>query len=75
MSAHDTPPDEKAEVRQQEVGGAGNHRYHVRHSKFSEEVQRIDAIATSQTTTLQSFRHLDEKKILRKVKFLFLTSS
>ncbi|KAJ0323063.1 hypothetical protein COL5a_008511 [Colletotrichum fioriniae] len=32
------------------------------------EIERIDAIATAQGTTLASFAHLDEKKILRKVR-------
>ena len=31
-------------------------------------VQRINAIASAPGTTLQSFAHLDEKKILRKVR-------
>ncbi|KAK7438662.1 major facilitator superfamily transporter [Colletotrichum acutatum] len=31
------------------------------------EIERIDAIATAQGTTLASFAHLDEKKILRKM--------
>ncbi|KAI0160235.1 MFS general substrate transporter [Xylariaceae sp. FL1272] len=32
-----------------------------------DEVGRIDALATAPDTTLQSFAHLDEKKILRKM--------
>lgn len=35
------------------------------------EIERIDAIATAQGTTLASFAHLDEKKILRKVSVSF----
>lgn len=32
-----------------------------------EEIDRIDAVATAPGTTFESFAHLDEKKILRKV--------
>lgn len=32
------------------------------------EIAHIDAIATAPDTTLDSFAHLDEKKILRKVR-------
>ena len=31
------------------------------------EVEHIDALATAPGTTLESFAHLDDKKILRKV--------
>ena len=31
------------------------------------EIAHIDAMATAPETTLESFAHLDEKKILRKV--------
>lgn len=36
------------------------------HLTRKDEIGRIDAIATAQGTTLASFAHLDEKKILRK---------
>lgn len=36
------------------------------HFMRKDEIGRIDAIATAQGTTLASFAHLDEKKILRK---------
>ena len=50
------------------------------------EVAHIDALATAPETTLETFAHLDEKKILRKVRMhrncavsdypgLFLTNS
>lgn len=32
-----------------------------------EEIDRIDAVAAAPGTTFESFAHLDEKKILRKV--------
>lgn len=34
---------------------------------YKSEVERIDAMATAEGTTLASFAHLDEKKIMRKV--------
>jgi hypothetical protein len=41
----------------------------VEHAKRSEkeEMERIDALATAPETTLATFAHLDEKKILRKM--------
>lgn len=78
MSSRGSPPDDKAEVRQHEFG-ADNisdvpaahhdpHHRHAHHSKVSKEIERIDAIALAENTTLESFRHLDENKILRKVR-------
>ncbi|KAI8162580.1 putative transporter [Colletotrichum sp. SAR 10_70] len=40
------------------------------HLTRKDEIGRIDAIATAQGTTLASFAHLDEKKILRKASAL-----
>ena len=40
----------------------GHHEHGLR-----AEVEHIDALATAPGTTLESFAHLDEKKILRKV--------
>ena len=39
------------------------------HSKLTkaEEIAQIDALATADGVTLASFKHLDEKKILRKM--------
>lgn len=83
MSSHGSPPEDKAEVRQHELGTAnvsdlpaGYNPHHRRphHSKLSAEIERIDAIALSEATTAESFKHLDEKKILRKVN-PFSTSS
>lgn len=54
MASYSTPPNEKAEVFEAEAAGRG-------------QVDRIDAMATAPGTTLESFSHLDEKKILRKV--------
>ena len=54
MTSYSTPPNEKAEVFEAEATGRG-------------QVDRIDAMATAPGTTLESFSHLDEKKILRKV--------
>ena len=59
MASSSTPPNEKAEVFQAET--APNHG-HVKG-----QVGRIGAMATAPGTTLESFSHLDEKKILRKV--------
>jgi hypothetical protein len=39
-------------------------------NREQDEIARIDAVATAPETTLASFAHLDEKKILRKVGFL-----
>ena len=41
----------------------GHHEHGLR-----EELDRIDALATAPGTTFESFAHLDEKKILRKVR-------
>ena len=41
----------------------GHHEHGLR-----AEVEHIDALATAPGTTLESFAHLDEKKILRKVR-------
>lgn len=61
--ASPTPPDTDNEKKPDHVGGeleqySGNRRAEVAH---------IDALATAPETTLESFAHLDEKKILRKV--------
>ena len=40
------------------------------HSTRRAEIEHIDAMATAEGTTLASFTHLDEKKILRKVTIL-----
>jgi hypothetical protein len=55
-----SPSVEKATLAQNEKAE------HARLSK-EEEVARIDAIATAPETTMASFAHLDEKKILRKM--------
>ncbi|KAL5601895.1 hypothetical protein FOBRF1_009428 [Fusarium oxysporum] len=54
MTSYSTPPNEKAEVFEAEAAGRG-------------QVDRIDAMATAPGTTLESFSHLDEKMILRKM--------
>lgn len=59
MAPSSTPPNEKAEVFQAET--APNHGH------IKGQVGRIGAMATAPGTTLESFSHLDEKKILRKV--------
>jgi hypothetical protein len=59
MTAH-TPPNEKANTMEAEYGNQ---------SDRAGEIDRIDAKATAPGTTLASFAHLDEKKILRKVGF------
>lgn len=74
MISHDTLSSEKAEIAQDDFpeqvrkGGAlGRNQQHGHLNKTEEEIERIDAIALAQNTTLESFAHLDEKKILRKV--------
>jgi hypothetical protein len=54
---------EKEELSQLEEGQNGHHHDPTQ----QDEVGRIDAIALSQGTTLASFSHLNEKKILRKM--------
>lgn len=71
MSVHDSPPNEKAEVAQDEFGvgkvvDSPDHGRHG-HNKTKEEIERLDALALASGTTIESFQHLDEKKILRKV--------
>lgn len=67
MSFHDSPVKEKAEEGQHEfAAGRTNHR-HGHHNKTQEEIDRIDALALAEGTTLDSFKHLDEKKILKKM--------
>jgi MFS family permease len=57
----------KLETAQQpEADHTMNHGYYA-HLKVDEEKERIDAISTAQRTTLESFAHLDKKKILRKM--------
>lgn len=74
MSLHDITSEDKTEVGQHELGTTNvpglRAGYHQRplHSKVSAEMERIDAIVLSDTTTAESFKHLDEKKILRKVR-------
>lgn len=60
MASYHTPPNEKAEVVETERAPNGAHG--------RGQVDRIDAMATAPGTTLDSFSHLDEKKILRKVR-------
>jgi hypothetical protein len=43
------------------------HRYGSRRGSRAEEIAKIDSIALAPETTLATFAHLDEKKILRKV--------
>lgn len=64
MSPHDSLPEDKTS----DVSRAAYHDdqpRHVRHSKASAEVEHIDAIALSRPS--DAFKHLDEKKILRKM--------
>lgn len=32
-----------------------------------DEIRQVDDLATNPATTLESFKHIDEKKVLRKV--------
>lgn len=61
--ASPTPPDTDNEKKPDSVGGEAEHYS----SNRGAEVAHIDALATAPETTLESFAHLDEKKILRKV--------
>lgn len=71
MSFRDSPLNEKAVMVQDEFGHEklSNHqaRHHGHHDKTEEEIERVDALALAEATTLDSFKHLDEKKILRKM--------
>lgn len=66
-----SPCHEKVEVDQDESGPdkTSIHQGHqrVHHSKTEDEIKRIDALVLAEGTTLESFKHLDEKKILRKM--------
>lgn len=61
---------DKKPLRDAEDGENGvlNHEkfYDEPHSR-NQEIEKIDAIALSHGTTMASFAHLDEKKILRKM--------
>jgi len=59
MAPYSTPPNEKAHVLEAETAPNRGHN--------GGQVGRIDAMATAPGVTLESFSHLDEKKILRKV--------
>ncbi|RGP60417.1 tartrate transporter [Fusarium longipes] len=59
MAPYSTPPNEKAEVLEAETAPNRGHN--------GGQVGRIDAMATAPGVTLESFSHLDEKKILRKM--------
>lgn len=71
MSAYDSPLNEKVDLGQDEFGHAvasvHQGRHHGHHNKTEEEIERIDALALAEGTTLDSFKHLDEKMILRKM--------
>jgi hypothetical protein len=54
-------PDEKASIVEAEHG-------HGALQRRDDEAGKIDALGAEPNTTLESFSHQDEKKILRKVK-------
>jgi hypothetical protein len=58
MSLFHTKPD----AAEAEVG-----HYESQRNKEHDEIGRIDALATAPGTTFESFSHIDEKKVLRKV--------
>jgi hypothetical protein len=68
---------EKAEAseidRVSDGDGAHRHSHGHEHGRLSErdEIGRIDAMADAPGVTMESFAHLDEKKILRKVNGYF----
>ena len=61
--ASPTPPETDNEKKPDAVGGELNPYSGNRGA----EIAHIDALAMAPETTLESFAHLDEKKILRKV--------
>ena len=65
----DPEKSEKERLAQLEGAQNGHRDGHGGHHKLSadEEMRRIDALALAQGTTLASFSHLDEKRILRKM--------
>lgn len=70
MSDRDDPSNEKIVVDHDESGmdkvSTRQGHHHGHHNKAEDEIKRIDALALAEGTTLDSFKHLDEKKILRK---------
>ncbi|KAM5356487.1 hypothetical protein ACJ41O_003133 [Fusarium nematophilum] len=55
-----TPPNEKAGIVEAEMGNSSD-------APRSGEVDHINALAKAPGTTLESFSHIDEKKVLRKM--------
>lgn len=58
---------EKPEIAEKEVAGKTNKHHGRGQTRRQSEIERIDAMALAPETTMESFAHLDEKKILRKV--------
>ncbi|KAJ4412117.1 hypothetical protein N0V82_008828 [Gnomoniopsis sp. IMI 355080] len=71
MNDSDRPLNEKIVVDHNESGtdevSIRHGHHHGHHNKTEDEIKRIDALALAENTTLDSFKHLDEKKILRKM--------
>lgn len=73
MSIHDSSLNEKEQVAQNEfadsekISSAHGHGRGSHVDSTKAEIERIDAAALGEGVTLESFKHLDEKKILRKV--------
>lgn len=79
MDSPPSPTSSKADVAEAEDRHRGGgvaaaaekhsqeHHRGLHHNKAQDEVERIDAAATAPGVTMESFAHLDEKKILRKV--------
>jgi hypothetical protein len=63
-----TTPSEKPGAT---PAAATHHEKSLRTSSQRDEISRIDAIAEAPETTMESFAHLDEKKILRKVRWYY----
>lgn len=65
------PSTDKPDVSETEDGHGHNHGHghghdNADHITRKEMKEQIDAAATAEGLTLESFSHLDEKKILRK---------
>ncbi|KXJ96059.1 major facilitator superfamily domain-containing protein [Microdochium bolleyi] len=66
MVSSDGTSEKEGGILHREDTGLNSHPGHHARST-QDEIRRIDALATSPETTLESFKHIDEKKVLRKM--------